>query len=54
MTEARVRLGELLDTVTARHDVVFVGRASRWPWWCPSRTGRRRVVDGPTGGRGRT
>ena len=28
-TEARVRFGELLDAVTARHDVVFVERAGR-------------------------
>ena len=28
-TEARVRLGELLDGVTARHDVVFVERAGK-------------------------
>lgn len=28
-TEARVRFGELLDGVTARHDVVFVERAGK-------------------------
>src|SRR5918997_1886231 len=28
-TEARVRFGELLDGVTARHDVVFVKRAGK-------------------------
>lgn len=28
-TEARVHFGELLDGVTARHDVVFVERAGR-------------------------
>ncbi|HEY2763982.1 MAG TPA: type II toxin-antitoxin system prevent-host-death family antitoxin [Pseudonocardiaceae bacterium] len=28
-TEARVRFGELLDGVTARHDIVFVERAGR-------------------------
>jgi prevent-host-death family protein len=28
-TEARVRFGELLDSVTARHDVVFVERAGK-------------------------
>lgn len=28
-TEARVRFGELLDGVTARHDIVFVERAGK-------------------------
>jgi prevent-host-death family protein len=47
-TEARVRFGELLDGVTAHHDVVFVERAGRevavvvsledWKLACASRS----------------
>jgi prevent-host-death family protein len=46
-TEARVRFGELLDGVTARHDVVFVERAGKevvvvsvedWEAACTSRS----------------
>lgn len=49
-TEARVRFGELLDGVTARHDVVFVERAGKkvavvvsvedWESACASRSDR--------------
>lgn len=49
-TEARVRFGELLDGVTARHDVVFVERAGKevavvvsvedWETACAGRSGK--------------
>ena len=49
-TEARVRFGELLDGVTARHDVVFVERAGKgvavvvsvedWEAACAGRSGK--------------
>lgn len=49
-TEARVRFGELLDGVTARHDVVFVERAGKevavvvsvedWEAACASRSNK--------------